>query len=71
MTMANGNGTNGTFKWILGILSGVVVVFLSGWVLWVSQGLVEAKVDKERICTIQTDVAEIKADVKAIQRILK
>ena len=61
--MANGNGNITITRQVI---SGVVILILFGWAVWVSTGIINAQVREEKICTIQKSVAEIKGDVKEL-----
>ena len=60
----NGNGFEKDLK---KVLIGIGILLGAAWVVWVSTGNVNAKIDNANLCNIAEDVCELKGDVKKIK----
>jgi hypothetical protein len=55
---------NGNFKWLLSILSGVVIVIVAGWLITTSA---EVKATSTDVAVLKTQLTQIKCDILEIK----
>lgn len=60
MAESNGSGKYPTWKWLVGVLVGILLLTAGGWVSRIESRMTE-KVDKDQY---RCDIGEIKSDIR-------
>ncbi len=59
---------NGTFKWIMSIISGVAIIVLAGWLITTSA---EVKATSTSVAVLQAQYSQIKCDLTEVKDLVK
>ena len=59
---------NGNVRWLFGIIGGVLVILITGWLLTTSA---EVKITSTNVAVLQAQYAQIKCDLTEVKDLVK